>query len=133
MARPKHEQPTPAELEVLKILWETGPVTVRDVMTELANRKHNRAYTSIMSLMNVMADKRLLKRKRKGRAFVYSANTPRESTLGRMVTDLWRRAFDGSTTALVTQLLDEANPTDEELAEIRRALETYEDHQETKK
>ncbi|MFG0296741.1 MAG: BlaI/MecI/CopY family transcriptional regulator, partial [Maioricimonas sp. JB045] len=73
MARPASEQPTPAELEVLKILWEIGPATVRDVLSEFERRNDRRAYTTIMSLMSVMADKGLLERSPKGRAYIYTA------------------------------------------------------------
>lgn len=129
MARPKQEQPTPAELEILKLLWERGALTVRDVMETLNVDGRQRAYTSVMSLMNVMADKGLLKRMPVGRAFEYSAKVARERTLGQMLGDLLGRAFEGSASALVTQLLDEANPTPEELAEIRKAIAQYQKEQ----
>ena len=73
MARPRHEQPTPAELQVLKVFWDReGPGTVRDVL-EVVNRDTDppRAYTSVMSLLNVMTDKGLLRRSPRGRAFLY--------------------------------------------------------------
>jgi len=129
MPRPKHEYPTPGELEVLKTLWNRGPSTVREVM-EVLNRRRPRAYTSVMSLLAVMTDKGLLKRTPKGRAFVYEPNVARQKTLGGMVHDLLRRAFEGSASALVAHLLDEATPTNEELEEIRKLIEQYEDHQE---
>ena len=72
MARPRHENPTPAELEVLQVIWDRGESTVREVMTIL-NRQRPRAYTSVMSLMNVMFDKSLLARKSKDRAYIYGA------------------------------------------------------------
>ena len=98
MTRPKAEHPTPGELEILKILWDRGaPATVREVM-EVVNRRGGppRAYTSVMSLMGVMAEKGLLTRKPQGKAFVYAARTPREHTLANLVGDLCRRAFEGS-------------------------------------
>jgi BlaI family transcriptional regulator, penicillinase repressor len=124
MPRPRNEQPTPAELEVLQILWDRGPGTVRDVM-EALNEQRPRAYTSVMSLLNVMTDKGLLRRKPVGRAFLYSARHQRQETLGGMVTDLLDRAFAGSPNALVSHLLAEAQPTQTELDEIRKAIETY--------
>ena len=125
MPRPRHEHPTPAELEVLKLLWERGPSSVREVWEALRDQGRERAYTSVMSLMNVMAEKGLLGRKAQGRAFVYSARRGRERTLGGMVGDLWQRAFEGSATTLVSRLLDEAKPSPEELTEIRRLIEQY--------
>jgi len=124
MARPKHEHPTPGELEVLKVLWDSGPATVRQVMTQLAGERR-RAYTSVMSLMNVMTDKGLLRREPQGRAFVYEAAVERERALGQMVGDLVGRAFEGSASQLVARLLEQASPSREELSEIRRTLETY--------
>ncbi|QDU39241.1 Penicillinase repressor [Maioricimonas rarisocia] len=130
MARPASEQPTPAELEVLKILWEIGPATVRQVLGEFERRNDRRAYTTIMSLMNVMADKKLLKRTPRGRAYVYTAIAPREKTLQGMVGDLWQRAFEGSAASLVTRLLQESKPTREELDLIREAIGRFEQEQE---
>jgi predicted transcriptional regulator len=124
MARPRHEHPTPSELEVLKTLWVHGPLTVRDVMQSLRARRP-RAYTSVMSLLNVMADKGLVKRKAHGRAYVYSAKVDRQQTLGEMVNDLMGRAFEGSASALVAHLLENTTPSTEELDLIRQAIETY--------
>ncbi len=121
MARPRSESPTPAELEVLQMIWEHGPCTVRETMGFL-NHTTPRAYTSVMSLMNVMSEKGLLERMPRGRAFAYAAKAPRDRTLKRMVGDLLERAFNGSASAMVTNLLDGANPSDEELDEIRRII-----------
>ena len=127
MARPKQETPTSGELEVLKVLWKRGPSTVREVLEELNSQGRKRAYTSVMSLMNVMADKGLLDREPLGRAFQYTACKPQESTLGGIVGDLLGRVFEGSAPALVTHLLEESKPSAVELEEIRKALEQYEE------
>ncbi len=124
MARPKEEQPTAGELEVLKVLWDRGPSTVRDVMDALHDERP-RAYTSVMSLMNVMADKGLLVREPQGRAFVYRPKTQRERTLQGMVGDLLGRAFEGSAHDLVAHLLDQKKPSAAELDEIRRTIAEY--------
>ena len=124
MARPKEEQPTDGELEVLKVLWDRGPSTVREVMDVLTAMRP-RAYTSVMSLLNVMTEKGLVRRQPKGRAFLYRAKSDRARTLRRMVGGLLGRAFEGSTTQLVAHLLDQTKPSDEELDEIRQAIEDY--------
>ncbi len=124
MPRPKEEQPTAGELEVLKVLWDRGPSTVREVM-DVLNEDRPRAYTSVMSLLNVMTDKKLVVREPRGRAFVYRPKTDRGRTLRRMVGDLLGRAFEGSTSQLVAHLLDQTKPSAEELEEIRRAIEKY--------
>ncbi len=124
MARPRHKNPTPAELEVLQIIWEHGPCTVRKVMN-LLNPKRSRAYTSVMSLMSVMADKGMLRQKADGKAFIYSAKVSRNKTQSRMLGDLLNRAFDGSASALVAHLLRETEPGIEEMDEIRQAIAEF--------
>lgn len=128
MPRPKSEQPTQAELEVLNLLWDRGPATVREVMDEL-NQQRRRAYTSVMSLLNVMVDKGLLNRKPHGRAFLYAPKAGREKTLGRLVEDLLSRAFAGSADLLVSHLLDRAKPSHTELDEIRKVIQSYQQEQ----
>ena len=131
MSRPKHEHPTPGELEVLRILWQRSPLTVREVR-EALNRRRPRAYTSVMSLLGVMTEKGLLARKPAGRAFVYSPRAGRTKTMRRLLGDLLGRAFEGSASLLVAHLLEEANPDPEELAVIRRTLAEYEAQQENR-
>ena len=129
MARPRQSHPTPAELEVLHHLWEHGPSTVRQVMNQLEG-KRQRGYTSVMSLLNVMYEKGFLKRQPHGRAFLYSARADQSRTLKGMVGDLLGRAFDGSTSSLVTHLLAQAKPSEEEIRLIREAIEDYETNHE---
>jgi predicted transcriptional regulator len=124
MARPRHTNPTPAELEVLQIIWAQGPCTVREVMN-LLEPKRKRAYTSVMSLMNVMADKGLLSQKPRGRAFVYRARVSRDKTQSNMLGDLLNRAFDGSAKALVAHLLAQAEPSQEELDDINKTITEF--------
>ncbi len=125
MARPKQEHPTPAELDVLKILWDEGASTVREVMEALKKQRKRKAYTTVMSLLNVMAEKGLVSRKPQGRAFLYTAKSAREKTLREMVGDLLGRAFEGQAGALVAHLLEQADPTSVELDEICRTIEDY--------
>ena len=129
MARPRQETPTEGELEILKVLWELGPGTGRDVLDALPTQR-KRAYTSVMSLLNIMADKGQVIRQPQGRAFIYSAKRPREKTLGTMVSNLLGRAFEGSAASLVSQLLDQSKPSPEELDQIRKAIEEYESESE---
>lgn len=124
MARPRQENPTPAELEVLRVIWKRGPSTVREVMTAI-NQDRPRAYTSVMSLMNVMVEKGLLATKPKGRAFLYSAKISQARTQSEIVKDLLGRVFDGSASTLVTHLLEQARPDSEELDEIRKTIAEF--------
>ena len=127
MARPRHEQPTPAELEILKILWtRNGPTSVRDVL-EAVNQETDppRAYTSVMSLLNVMTDKGLLRRSPHGRAFLYEPVSPREHTLRSLLGETLKRVYNGSASLLVAHLLDQSHPSGAELDQIRSLLDEY--------
>jgi predicted transcriptional regulator len=127
MARPRHDQPTPAELQVLKILWDRdGPGTVRDVL-EVVNRESSppRAYTSVMSLLNVMTDKGLLRRSPHGRAFLYEPVSPREQTLRSLLGETLEKVYNGSASLLVAHLLDQSHPSADELDQIRAMLDDY--------
>ncbi|HUG19349.1 MAG TPA: BlaI/MecI/CopY family transcriptional regulator, partial [Planctomycetaceae bacterium] len=101
-----------------------GPSTVREVLEEL-NKTRPRAYTSVMTMMNLMADKGLLDRDQQERAYVYRARIPQGMTLGQLIQDLMGRAFEGSASSLVAALLDQHKPDDQELDEIRRAIDEY--------
>lgn len=124
MPRPKSEHPTPGELEVLQIIWRQGPCTVRQVLDEL-NRVRARAYTSVMSLLNVMTEKKLLRRKPHGRAFLYSALVEEQPTLREMVGDLVERAFGGSPELLVAHALEQTDLSEQQLDEIHRMIDEY--------
>lgn len=124
MPRPRNAHPTPAELEILKVLWERGPLTVRGVLAGLGGERP-RAYTTVMTLLNVMHDKKLVRREAKGKAFVYRAAVRRERALGAMLADIVRRGFEGSASALVARLLDQARPSRQEMQEIRRVIEEH--------
>ncbi len=127
MARPRHEQPTPAELEVLKVLWaREGPSSVRDVLG-CVNQDAGppRAYTSVMSLLNVMTDKGLLRRSPHGRAFLYEPVSPREHTLRSILGETLRRVYNGSASLLVAHLLDQSRPSGDELDQIRLLLDHF--------
>jgi predicted transcriptional regulator len=89
------------------------------------NERKRRAYTSVMSLMTVMAEKGQLRQKTRGRAFVYSAKISRTKTQSRMVRDLLCRVFDGSASTLVTQLLQQTEPDSEEMKEIRKTIAEF--------
>ena len=124
MARPKSKTPTPAELAVLKVLWEHGPCTVREVLQHLPSDR-KRAYTSVMTLLSVMTEKGMLLRKSSGRAFVYSAKGDQDSTLGKIMGEMLGRAFDGSASTLVAHLLQQSSPNPDELDQIHKAIEHY--------
>ena len=126
MPRPRTPHPTPSELEILKLLWERGPLTVREVLELEAPDQKSRAYTSVMSLMNVMADKGLLRREPEGRAFRYQPAVSRDNTQSQLATDLWSRVYEGATSTLVAHLLEQSQPSEHELDAIRQLLNRFE-------
>ena len=122
MARPKQPHPTPGELEILRILWNHGPATVRQVLEQLSDK---RVYTSVMSLMTVMTEKKLVTRKAQGRAFLYTAKLKPEQTEGKILGNVLDRVFDGSASSLVARLLEQSKPSQDELDEIRRLINQH--------
>lgn len=92
----------------------------------MLNRQRPRAYTSVMSLMNVMVEKGLLAAKPRGRAFLYSAKVSQAGTQGEIVKDLLNRVFDGSTSSLVLHLLEQSKADLHEIEEIRKAITEFE-------
>lgn len=128
MARHRQPTPTDVELEILHVLWERGPCTVRDVVEDL-NRTRKRAYTSILSMMQIMLQKELVTRVEDGRAHVYAAATPRHQTLTQLAGDLLRRAFGGSPAALISHVLEESKPSADELEAIRQTLADHDREQ----
>lgn len=116
--------PTEAELEILNVLWDRGPSTVRDVHEALASR--GTGYTTVLKQMQVMAEKGLLARSEEHRSHVYSARIVREKTQQKLARNLLDRAFAGSAASLVLGALSTQRVPPEELAEIRRMLDEYE-------
>ncbi|MFN7924979.1 MAG: BlaI/MecI/CopY family transcriptional regulator [Bryobacteraceae bacterium] len=118
-------RPTPAELDILQVLWEIGPSTVRQVHQALADRRDT-GYTTVLKLMQIMADKGLVHRDESQRAHLYRAAIAKEKTRTQLVADLLDRAFSGSAALLVQQALEARKASPEELAEIRRILREHE-------
>ena len=118
-------RPTDAELEILRVLWQRGPSTVRDVHDTLNEIKPS-GYTTVLKLMQIMTDKGLVKRDEDQRAHIYEAVAPQEQTQRQLVGDLLERAFDGSATNLVMQALATKKTSAEDLSKIRRLLDEFE-------
>lgn len=120
-------RPTEAELAILDVLWTRGPSTVREVH-EALGRRGGRAigYTSVLKLMQIMADKGWATRDESARSHVYAPAVERSAVQGRLLGDLVERAFSGSAGALVVRALSETTPSAEEIAEIRAMLDAIE-------
>ena len=125
MPRMPAQRPTPLELEILKVLWDQGPSTVREVLERLA-RSRRVGYTTILKMLQVMKEKGLVKRDERQRAHVYRPSESRGTVGRRVVGDLLERAFDGSARQLLLHALEYKKASREELAEIRRLLDEFE-------
>jgi BlaI family transcriptional regulator, penicillinase repressor len=117
-------RPTDAELAILRVLWERGPSTVRQVHDALAETRET-GYTTTLKLMQIMADKGLVKRNETSRTHVYSAIAGEEQTQRQLVKDLVDRAFGGSAATLVLRALSAEGTSESELREIRKLIDDY--------
>ena len=118
-------KPTDAELAILRILWERGPSTVRQVHEQLARVRHA-AYTTSLKLLQIMTEKGLVERDERERTHVYRAKLSEDQTQRQLVRDLLDRAFGGSSAKLVLQALSDRRATAEELRDIRSLLDQLE-------
>ena len=124
-------RPTDAELAILRVLWELGPSTVRQVHDVLL-RERPTAYTTALKLLQIMTEKGLVRRDETDRTHIYQARLTEEQTQRQLVRDLLDRAFGGSSTKLVMQALAARRTTAEELSEIRRLIEGSRDKREVR-
>lgn len=124
MPRPRLSRPTDAELAILRVLWEHGPSTVRQVHDIIANGRPL-AYTTTLKLLQIMLEKKLVTREGQERSHVYAARLGRDEAQRQLVGDLLDRAFGGSAATLVMQALATGRASDQDLKQIRQLLEQY--------
>lgn len=117
--------PTDAELAILRVLWTSGPSTVRQVHEALSSQQ-NTGYTTVLKLMQIMAEKGLVDRDETERAHVYYPRWSEQKTQRQLVGDLLDRAFGGSSSQLVLQALSSKKASHQELAAIRQMLDELE-------
>ena len=123
MARPESEHPTKLELEILKILWEESPLLVRDIRAKLeAEADRPLAHSSVITILNIMHRKGYLRRRKKGKSFLFSPKIEKENVTGRMMGDLLSRVFDGSPKEVMLSLFDCSEIDNEELKELRKII-----------
>jgi len=125
MARHKTPRPTNRELTILRILWDKGSSTVREV-NQAMNKDRNTGYTTTLKLMQIMAEKGLLRRDESSRQHVYRPAFTEEKTQKQLVGDLLERAFSGSAEKLLVRALSAKKISAEELARIRKMLDELE-------
>ena len=125
MATQPTQKPTASELEILHVLWDRGPSTVREVHKAL-NEKRPMGYTSVLKLMQIMTAKGTVRRNEEQRAHVYEAVQPAEKTKRQFALDVVERVFDGSASQLMLHALAGRKGSREEVEELRRLLNEYE-------
>src|SRR5689334_11722017 len=118
-------RPTDAELAILRVLWERGPSSVRDVHDALSTEQ-NTGYTTVLKLLQIMTEKGLVVRDESQRAHIYESRYSEQKTQRQLLTDLMERAFGGSPAKLVMQALASKRTSAEELDAIREILDRME-------
>lgn len=118
----KTPRPSDLELQVLSVLWERGPSSVRAVLEAMPDGKE-RAYTTVLSVMQVMEKKGLLGHTVQGQANIYHPLVKRQQVLRPLMKELLRNVFGGSPALALQSLLDSGRVSDEELAEIRQVIQ----------
>jgi BlaI family penicillinase repressor len=119
--RPRKPVLTAQELEIMKIVWRSGASTVRGVYEDLLERRRI-AYTTVMTMMNILEQKGYLKKTQKDRAYVYQASKPQKQVIRGMVREFVDRVFNGSAEPLLLHLVEDRRLSEEDLDEIRRML-----------
>ena len=127
MAKPHTPKPTPAELGLLRTLWQLGPSSVRQVHEAQQRERPDLAYANVLRLMQVMHGKGLLTRDESERSHVYAAAQPQGSLQKRLLDELIHKAFAGSGKDLVMAALRGGRVSDAEREEIQRFLEETRD------
>jgi BlaI family transcriptional regulator, penicillinase repressor len=122
MNRNPAPRPTDAELAILRILWDRGPSTVRQVH-DILGLERQAAYTTALKLLQIMTEKGLVERDERDRTHIYRARLSEETTQRQLVRDLVDRAFAGSSSKLVLQALASKRASAEELRDIRKAID----------
>src|SRR5438552_18087509 len=118
---PRRPVLTAQELEIMKVVWRSGASTVRDVYeTLLEHRKI--AYTTVMTMMNILEQKGYLRKTQKDRAYVYQATKPQKQVIRGMVREFVDRVFNGSAEPLLLHLVEDRRVSERDLEEIRRMM-----------
>ena len=118
-------QPTEVELQILKILWSLGPSPVREIHARLSAEKGTN-YSTTVKMLSVMLEKGLVKRDENASPHIYRPGVSRDVAGKRLVRDLVEKVYDGAAMSLVLHALKSAKASPEELAEVRRLLDTME-------
>jgi BlaI family transcriptional regulator, penicillinase repressor len=112
---------TGQELEIMKVVWSLESATVRQVYETLLKKRHI-AYTTVMTMMNILEQKGFLRKSQEDRAYVYSPTQPQKQVVGSLVRDFLNRVFNGSAEPLLLHLVEDRKLTEKDLDEIRQMI-----------
>lgn len=115
-------KPTEKELEILQVIWEKGPVSVREIHDALGGEEQN-GYTTILKLLQIMHEKGMVARQKSGKLHLYSAVASQENVQNQMLNKIIDGVFQGSAAQLVLRALGNTKTSQEELDEIRKYLD----------
>jgi BlaI family transcriptional regulator, penicillinase repressor len=113
---------TPQELAIMKVVWRLERASVREVY-EALRKERPIAYTTVMTMMNVLEDKKYLDKKSNGRAHIYTPTKPRHQVIGAMVRDFVDRVFDGASGSLLLHLARDSRLPDRQRKAVQRIIE----------
>src|SRR5271170_2260165 len=114
---------TEQELEIMKVVWQLNTATVRQVYETLLE-KRKIAYTTVMTMMNILEQKGYLKKRQQDRAYIYRPSQPQKQVIRSMVREFVNRVFNGSAEPLLVHLMEDEQLTESDLEEIRRSIKS---------
>ena len=114
---------TEQELEIMKVVWKLETATVRQVYENMLERRRI-AYTTVMTMMNILESKGYLKKRAEDRAYVYQPSQPKKLVIKSMVSEFINRVFNGSAEPLLAHLIEDRHLTESDLEEIRRTIKS---------
>ena len=121
MLKPRKTVPTGQELTIMKVLWQRGRSTVREIYEEL-RKQRPLAYTTVLTMMGILEHKGYVRKTAGERAYIYTPARPQEKVVGGLVNDFVNRVFDGSAKPLLVHLIESQDLSEQELQELRKLL-----------
>ena len=118
------DRATELELQLLKILWNDSPLPVREIRQRLAEQGHDVAHTTVITVLNIMVEKKFLKRKKQKNAFLFTPRVSRAEMFGNILGDIVHRVFDGSAHGLMLSLMESADVDEQELIKIKELIDS---------
>lgn len=123
----KTHNPTESELEILQVLWQEGPSTVRSV-NDILNKKREIGYTTTLKIMQIMTDKNLVTRDTNSRTHIYQAAAKKNATQNNLLDSFIEKTYRGSAMKMVMQVLGNKKASVEEISELKKLIKSLEDN-----